>query len=136
MNLGTAHKHSSSNEIDADVSKTDGVGRFILVQQCSTAEGGANSSRNFSRRERFCHVIVGAGIESVDFVPLLSASGNHKYRHPAPFSDVVDDLDSIFVRQTQIQEYEIGTSRGRLCEAIRGSYGLGEPVIFDGQHRP
>src|SRR5207249_11503291 len=58
--------------------------------------------------ERLRHVIVGAEVESVDFVVLAAARGEHDDRRAGELADTTDDIESVAVRQVQVEHDEIG----------------------------
>src|SRR5206468_3187096 len=74
--------------------------------------------------ERLRHVIVGAEVESVDLVVLAAARGEHDDWRAGELADATDDLESVAVRQVQVEHDEVGlpslVARDRVARGLRG----------------
>ena len=55
-------------------------------------------------REGLCQVVVRAGIQSVNLVAVLAAGTDHNDGHIGPGTDILDDLNAVHVRKSQVQQ--------------------------------
>jgi len=83
----------------------------------------------FRRAERLRHVVVGAGVERGDLLRLHRARGEHDDRHRRPRSHARDDLETIVVGQTEIDEQQIGLVAARLDVATLRRRGLDDAIV-------
>ena len=61
------------------------------------AGGDPDPGEELVDAEGFGDVVVGAGVEGVDFVVAVVAAGQHDDRYPGPGAEFVDDVDAVEV---------------------------------------
>jgi hypothetical protein len=96
-------------------------------------KGDPDAREQFARAEGLAHVIVGAGIERGDLVPLLAAGGEDDDRHCRPFAQPADHREAVHVRQAEVDDDDLRLARGGFDEARGAGLGLEETVALTGE---
>jgi hypothetical protein len=80
-------------------------------------QGRAHARQQLADPEGLAHVVIGAGIEGGDLVPLLASRREHNDRQGGPFTQPADDIESVDVGEAEIENHNVGLARCRLDEA-------------------
>ena len=68
---------------------------------------GFHSRHQLAGAEGFCHIVVGSEAQATDFVDVVFFRGNHDDRRIFMIANLLADLETIHLRQHQIQDKEI-----------------------------
>src|SRR5262245_12410142 len=74
-------------------------------------ESGPDAGEELADAEGLAEVVVGAGVESSHLGGLLLARGDDYQRHAGPRPQPPDDLETVHVRQAEIEDDQIGLTR-------------------------
>src|SRR6185437_14094917 len=78
--------------------------------------------------ERLGEVVVCSRVERGDLVPLLSPRGDDDDRRARPLPDATGQVDAVAVRETQVQENDVGILASDLRQALSGRRSLDQAV--------
>src|SRR5215472_832423 len=81
------------------------------LRPLSSTEGGPDAREELADAEGLAEVVVRAGVESSNLGGLLLARGDDYERHARPGAQPPDDLQTIHVRQAEIEDDQIGLTR-------------------------
>jgi len=93
------------------------AGRCLTQQRADTGEKLLNA-------ERFGHVVVGAAIQRLDFLPFAGPYREHQHRRGGPLAKLAQYLLAIHVRQAEVEHQQVGLVQRRLCQAFGPRAGL------------
>ncbi len=89
-------------------------GELVLVAEVAAgaAQQRADAREELRQAERLGHVVVGTGVETDDEVHLVRAGREHEHGRGEPLvADPPGDVESVHVRQAEVQDEEIGRER-------------------------
>jgi hypothetical protein len=107
--LGTRPADDVGGLVDFDLPNTN---NHRFAGGLGAAQDRTDSGGEFTTIERFCQVIVGAGVERFDFFFLTVAHRKYQDRNFSPFAKAADYFCTVDVGQTEI-EHDAGRSLGR-----------------------
>ena len=76
------------------------------------ADGCPHPRKQLIRAERLGQVIVSSQIQSGNLILLMRTGGDYDHRHGRPAADLTQDVQTVHIRQAQIQNHQIGAVRG------------------------
>ena len=88
-------------------------------QRLGAADLGPRAGRELEHAERLGDVVVGAGIEEVDFLMLGVSRRQHDDRHRGPLANLAAHVHAGHVGQTEIEHDEVGPRRRRRLDPGR-----------------
>ena len=135
MHLPLADPDAMRFQVHAQVSDRKGRIAGARRHPRGVAERDPHARQQLADAERLGQVIVGAGIESLDLVPLAPARGEHDDRRGRPRADAAGDLDAVQVRKAQVQEDDVRRPRRRLDEGLVSRDRLDEAIADRGKRR-
>ena len=97
------------------------------------AERGAKSSQQFLHPEGLGNIIVRSRIQCRDFDLLMAPRRQNDNRHARPFTKLLDDVEAVHIRETQVEENQIRVSRLRLRKALLTRIRFKQAVALIGQ---
>jgi hypothetical protein len=89
----------------------------------------------FPDSEGLGEVVVRSRIERTDLVLLLSSGRDDDDRRLCPFAKALGDFEPVLVRQTQVEQDEIGVPRGSLNHPVPSCFRFDEAVAVVWQRR-
>ena len=130
-----AHRHHPPGPVDREFA--GGEDRLLRAGRAAgrVAQRHAHARQQFRHAERLGEVVVGAGVERVDLVALLSARREHDDRPGVPLPEPARHLDAVGVRESEIEQDEVRVPAGGLGQAVAGGGRLDQPVRFGRQRR-
>ena len=78
----------------------------------------AHARKQLLYGERLHQIIVGTGIEGRHFVGILEARGQHDHRQRRPLPQRADNAHAVAVRQSQIEDGQVGRLRRQLQQRL------------------
>src|SRR5215831_14991439 len=127
MNFLAGDEDQSSIEFDANIAKCKGGLGFYSVRPGRVAERCAHSSKELIDSKRFGDIIVGAEIERSNLLLFVLTRGEHDNRRCSPLSHLTNHFCAIEIRQSQIQENQIGIPRFDLYQTALSGCSLVDP---------
>ena len=107
-----ADGHPPSGEVDGGLADLDDG---LLVLGAAAAGHGPEAGEQLVHAERLGDVVVGAGVEGVDLVDAVGATGQHQDRHVGPAPESGDHLGAVHVREAEVEDDHVRrVGRGRL----------------------
>ena len=91
-------------------------------------ERHADPGEQLAGAERLGDVVVGAGVERRDLVPLLAPRREDDDRNGRPLAQPADHVEAVHVGQAEIEDDDVGLARAGLDDALRARRRLEEPV--------
>jgi len=82
-----------------------------------TAQRRTNPRQQLGHAEGFAQVVVGASVERLDLIMLVDTRGQNDDGHRAPGAYLSNEARAVTVRQTQIENDEIGLARAGFNQA-------------------
>ena len=98
-----------------------------------TAERGADAREKFFDAERFYDVVVGAGVESGDFVALGIAHGEHDDGRVGGFANFFAGFEAADAGHVHVEQDEIGFVFADGVYAFFAGHGFGDDVAVAGE---
>ena len=92
-------------------------GTLLFAGSGGTAQRRANPRQQLGHAEGFAQVVVRAGVERLDLIMLLDTRGQNDDGHRAPGAYLSNEVRAVTVRQTQIENDEIGLARAGFNQA-------------------
>jgi hypothetical protein len=89
-----------------------------LPRRCLTQQG-ANPSEELLNAERLGHVVIGAAIQCLDFLPFAGAHRQHQYRRRGPLAKLAQHLLAVHVRQAEVEHQQVRLVQRRLRQVPR-----------------
>ncbi len=96
------------------------------IQTVAVAQGSTDSSHEFRGTKRLGDVIVCAAVRRKDFFLFLGTCGNDDDGNACPGADLADDVNTVHVGQSEIQQYEVradGSDQGQPDSHAFGTVG-------------
>lgn len=87
-------------------------GTFLFFAVPMAAENGADTGQQFLRPKGLGNIIIRPQIQRLHLVPLVGAGGEHNDGHGVRFPDFLNQVQTIPIRQAEIQNDEIRTMGG------------------------
>src|SRR5271154_2315942 len=106
MNRGAALVSGAQTQIDFDIAELE-YRAYLGPGLQAPPRSGAHAGQQFTDAERLGQIVVRACVQRLDFVLLVDASRQHDDGHFRPAAKVVQKLDAVAVRQSQIKNDEI-----------------------------
>src|ERR1035437_2739238 len=94
----------------------------------SVSEGDPDPSLQLSKAEGLGDEVISSRIERGDLAVLLTVSGKDQDRNLAPASELVAHVDSIHVRELEVEHHHLGTMPDRLRQTLCAGLGSVELV--------
>lgn len=136
VDLLVLKEHQAAGEINGQI--LEGVDRLAFshgaAQLLVMAQGGADAGQKLGGAEGLGDVIVAAAVQGQHLFLLVGPGGNDDNGHHGPFPHLLDDLDSVHIRQAQIQKDQVGKAGGDEGKAFLAG-GCGEHLILVGSQR-
>ncbi|RMS17587.1 hypothetical protein ALP75_205531 [Pseudomonas syringae pv. actinidiae] len=124
-------QHSAIGQIHRQ--RAEPQGRLGLVAARHLPEQCPDPGQKFLNAERLGHVIVGPGVQRLDFLHLAGAHREHQYRHGGPLAKLAQHLLTVHVRQPQVQHQQVRFVQCRLSQPLRSGRGLQHLVALRDQ---
>ena len=86
-------------------------------------QGSPNPGQQFPGAEGFGDVIVGTQIQRIDLVPFLGAGRQNQDGCQTALADSTDEILSVHIRQTQIQNHQVRNMGGKYQNALLAALG-------------
>ncbi|GAR87785.1 hypothetical protein NGUA21_01927 [Salmonella enterica] len=110
MDFFVATVDQPCGEIDRHAGKAD--------DRIGARAGGVPSQRDAQTRlqlanaEWLAQVIISSGVKRGNLIAFFAAGGKDNHRYCAPLTQVTNKIDSVAIRQAEIENNQIGLSRG------------------------
>ena len=101
----------------------------------AVAQSGADAGRQLVRIEGLGDIVVGPQIQCGHLFLFLVAGGDDEDGDMAPTAQLFQHLESVHVRQTQVQQDQIGTEGGRKAEPLSAGQSRGGRIAVLVQER-
>ena len=88
------------------------AGGCIRCAGADMAQGYAYAGQQLGGAEGLCYVVVRAQIQCFNLVALAIPGRKHYYWHLGPLADILDDVQTVYIRQAKIQKNYVGTVGG------------------------
>src|SRR5690606_6318798 len=85
--------------------------------------------------ERFVDEIVRTEVERFDLFGLAIARGEYDDRHIGPGAYVSDDILSVAIRETEIEQDYVRSVRGDAARTVGGRFGSRDVIVICGECR-
>ena len=115
--------------VDGEVAGLENAGvgdGFAADGRAGMADGRADARKQLLRPEGLGQVIVRACVQRGDLVLLVAAGGDDDNGDLRPCAHAPQDLHSVHVRQTEIENDDV--------RAVRGDHGLGDGAVAGDQN--
>ena len=89
-------------------------GHHFRRHERKSALGDTDPGQQLLHGEGLRQVVICAGIQGVDLVPVFASGADDDDGSIRPGPDIPDDLHAVHIRQTQIQKDNVGVMGGRL----------------------
>ena len=100
-------------------------GDFVITGDgAGVADRGADPGQEFVRAEGLGEVVIRPQIQCGDLVPLMGAGGDHHHRQAGPAAQAAEDVQTIHVRQAEVQNDQVGTVGGDHGKRLLAGLGL------------
>src|SRR5579859_454308 len=110
--------HLARFRIDVKIAIFDGL-RWLFFRRAHAAKVGPYARQQLIHTERLGNVVVGAGIERLNFTLLFLADREHDDRHLRTLADRATQLDSGHMRHREISHEEVGNPvHGQIQRAL------------------
>ena len=126
--LGVADAHDAAHQIDAQAAAAKLGGHSRLLQ--AMAQGGADPRQQLRRAEGLGDVVIGAAIQRRHLGCLLAARGQHHDRHRAEAAQRAQRVQPVLIRQTEIEQHQIGRAPPHFLQSVSGGHGLVDHVTL------
>src|SRR5262245_26342768 len=101
-----------------------------LIGGSQVAQSDSNTGHQFTDTEGFGEIVIGARIESGDFVLLLAASGDHNDRDCRPVPDSPGDLYAVNIGQAKVENDQVRLVIGRVSKTGFASNRFDNPKVL------
>ena len=98
------------------------------------ADGSPHPGQQFIRAEGLGEIVVSPQIQSGNLILLMGTGGNHHHRQGSPAAELAQNIQTVHIRQTQIQNHQIravGGDHGHGLRAAAHPHGF---IAVGGQH--
>ena len=118
MHLDARTAHQPGRAVNFHLAKTEH--RVGVFMRCGarTPQVGAHPGQQLSNAKRLGQIVVSSGIQRGNFVGLVAARRQHDDGHRRPAAHIADDVQSVAVRQAQVQHQQVGFAGTRLGQAF------------------
>src|SRR5262249_8266997 len=90
-----------------------------------------DAGQQFVNAEWLGDVVVGAGVQRVDLVVAVRATGEHHDGYRSPGAQRADDLYAVHVRQAEVEHQKVGLFLGDRAQRL-GTVGGGDHLVLAG----
>jgi hypothetical protein len=132
--VGAALVYGAQAQVDLDIAELEHRAER-RTHILAASRGGAHARQELSDAERLGQVVVGAGIQGLDLVLLAHASGQHDHRNLRPAAQIAQEPHPIAVRQTQIEDDQIGLASAGIRQPLTHGLGLDDAPAFGLERR-
>ena len=109
--------------------RADAQHRYLRLALHPVTQRGPHARQQLADIERLVDVVVGAEIERLDLFRLPLARRQNDDRHVGPFARPPDDVLSVTVRQSEIEQNDIGRLGGGALDPLGNRAGAGHIVV-------
>ncbi|RMO33309.1 LysR family transcriptional regulator, partial [Pseudomonas syringae pv. pisi] len=118
----TVEQHTPIGEVDGE--RPELKRRIGLFTARRLPEQRPDSSQKLLNAKRFGHVVVGAGVQCLNFLCLTGAHRKHQHRHRRPLAKLAQHLLTVHVRQPKVEHQQIRFVQRRLSQPLRACGGF------------
>ena len=96
----------------------------------------SHAGEQFADPERFRHVVVGAGVQSRDFLLFLVAGGKHDHGAAQPLPELPQYLLPVDPGKSEVEDHEVGRLLDRAPDSLFACPGLDDTIALGRQGGP
>ncbi|MNP14045.1 hypothetical protein D3C76_1063550 [compost metagenome] len=104
--------------------RAEGQRRWLGFAHRRLAQQRTNPRQEFLDAERLGHVVIGAAIQRLDFLPFTGTHREHQHRHRRPLAKLTQYLLAVHVRQAEVEHQQVRFVQRRLRQAFGAGTGL------------
>ncbi|MNX66144.1 hypothetical protein D3C86_972290 [compost metagenome] len=101
----TVEQYPAIRQVDRQ--RTEAQRRWLGFADGRLAQQRTNPRQEFLDAERLGHVVIGAAIQGLDFLPFTGAHGEHQHRHRRPLAKIAQYLLAVHVRQAEVEHQQV-----------------------------
>ena len=98
-------------------------------------DGRPDAGQQLVCAEGLGQIVVGPQIQGVHLVPLMGPGRDHHHWQTGPGAQLTQDVQTIHIGQSQIQDDQIGTVRGNHGLGLGAGAGHHRVIVMGGEHR-
>ena len=97
-------------------------------------DGRADPGQQLIGAEGLCQIVVRPQVQGSDFVLFMGPGGDHHYGQAGPAANLAQDIQTVHVWETEVQDHQVGTVGGNHGQGLTAGTGLHRLVAVVVQH--